>query len=167
MKGRILSVVLAAGLLSGCASIVSKSEYAVAINSNPEQADFVITNRSGQRIHSGVTPASVTLKSSSGYFRSEAYTITFDKAGYASRTYTLSTSVDGWYFGNLLLGGIIGMLIVDPATGAMYRLPDMVDVTLSQQRVETDRDGELEIQDLVIATLDTLSAEQIARLVPL
>ena len=30
--------------------------------------------------------------------------------------------LDGWYFGNLLFGGLIGMVIVDPITGAMYRL---------------------------------------------
>lgn len=30
--------------------------------------------------------------------------------------------VDGWYFGNLLLGGFLGMLIIDPATGAMWKI---------------------------------------------
>lgn len=30
--------------------------------------------------------------------------------------------LNGWYFGNLLLGGVIGMLIVDPATGSMWKL---------------------------------------------
>jgi len=38
------------------------------------------------------------------------------------RTIDLECSVNGWYFGNLFIGGLIGMLIVDPATGAMYRL---------------------------------------------
>lgn len=41
--------------------------------------------------------------------------------------------MNGWYFGNLLLGGAIGMLIVDPITGAMYRFRDKeVQATLSQ-----------------------------------
>lgn len=31
--------------------------------------------------------------------------------------------MDGWYWGNILFGGLIGMLAVDPATGAMYKLP--------------------------------------------
>lgn len=30
--------------------------------------------------------------------------------------------MNGWYIGNLLFGGIIGLLIVDPATGAMWTL---------------------------------------------
>lgn len=39
--------------------------------------------------------------------------------------------MDGWYFGNILFGGLIGFLIVDPATGAMYTLkPDTLNVHL-------------------------------------
>jgi hypothetical protein len=30
--------------------------------------------------------------------------------------------LNGWYAGNILIGGIVGLLIVDPATGAMYKL---------------------------------------------
>lgn len=36
---------------------------------------------------------------------------------------TITSSIEGWYFANILLGGgIIGMLIVDPATGGMWSL---------------------------------------------
>lgn len=42
--------------------------------------------------------------------------------GYADRLIPVNCTLDGWYFGNLLFGGFIGMLIVDPATGAMYKL---------------------------------------------
>ena len=31
-------------------------------------------------------------------------------------------AINGWYFGNIIFGGLIGMLAVDPATGAMYTL---------------------------------------------
>jgi hypothetical protein len=30
--------------------------------------------------------------------------------------------LDGWYIGNIVFGGLIGMLIVDPATGAMWKI---------------------------------------------
>ena len=30
--------------------------------------------------------------------------------------------VDGWYWGNLVIGGLLGFLVIDPATGAMYKL---------------------------------------------
>ncbi len=34
----------------------------------------------------------------------------------------MECELNGWYWGNILLGGIIEMLIVDSATGAMYKL---------------------------------------------
>lgn len=158
MNKKLLVAALSAVVFSGCASIVSKSEYAVAINSNPDAARFSITNRAGQKIHSGVTPASINLKSSSGYFKGETYTIELEKEGYSPKTYTLTSSVNGWYFGNILFGGLIGMLIVDPATGAMYKLPERVDVPFDQKLAFTNPGN------LTIATIDSLSQEQVARL---
>ena len=49
--------------------------------------------------------------------------MTFSKEGYEEQSQTLQSSMDGWYWGNFLFGGLIGMLAVDPATGAMYKLP--------------------------------------------
>lgn len=36
------------------------------------------------------------------------------------RAVTLTTGPSGWYVGNVVFGGLIGLLIVDPATGAMW-----------------------------------------------
>lgn len=158
MNKKLIVAALSVAVFSGCASIVSKSEYAVAINSNPDAAQFSVTNSAGQKIHSGVTPASINLKSSSGYFKGETYTIELKKEGFSPKTYTLSSSVNGWYFGNILFGGLIGMLIVDPATGAMYKLPERVDVPFDQQ-VSSTNPG-----NLTIATIDSLTPAQISRL---
>ena len=148
-------------VLSGCSSIVSQSEYSVAINSNPDTSNFVITNKSGQNVHSGVTPATVTLRSSSGYFSGERYTITFSKEGYPEKIFTMSSSIDGWYFGNILFGGPIGLLVVDPATGAMYNLPERVDVSLDEAVSVNSQ------EEIIIATVDSLSDEDKDRLVKL
>jgi hypothetical protein len=41
-------------------------------------------------------------------------------------------SVSGWYAGNLIFGGIIG-LVLDPISGGMFKLsPDLVSVTLTK-----------------------------------
>ena len=53
---------------------------------------------------------------------SAKYTVTAAKDGYASNTHPIQSSLDGWYWGNILVGGLIGMLIVDPITGAMYEI---------------------------------------------
>lgn len=158
MTFRFVSAILASALVCGCSSIVSKSSYPVVINSNPDAASFEITNRAGQKVESGQTPATVTLKSSSGYFKGEAYTIVLKKPGYQDQTYTINSTVDGWYFGNILFGGLIGMLIVDPATGAMYNLPDRADIPL-----EPDNSIQ-QSRRLFIDSIDSLDAEQLARL---
>ena len=44
----------------------------------------------------------------------------------------LKPRASAWYFSNVFLGGVIGLFIVDPATGAMFRLlPDEVDLVLT------------------------------------
>jgi hypothetical protein len=125
MKTKFLQssfLVATAFLLFSCASIVSKSSYPISINSAPSEAQIVIKDKKGIEIFSGQTPSTLKLKSGSGFFGKARYQVTFTKAGFQSKTVPVEFKLDGWYFGNLLLGGLIGMLIVDPATGAMYKL---------------------------------------------
>ena len=118
--------------LPGCASIVSKSNYPIMITSTPSDAEVTVSNRHGRIFASGITPLNVTLKSSDGFFARADYLLTFRKPGYSEMIVPLNSKIDGWYFGNILLGGLIGMLIIDPATGAMWRLEtDYVHVNLN------------------------------------
>jgi hypothetical protein len=73
----------------------------------------------------------ITLNSSDGFFSAARYTFQFEKEGCNPTTTTLSAGINGWYFGNLLFGGLIGFLIVDPATGAMWSLDEGVYANLS------------------------------------
>jgi hypothetical protein len=43
----------------------------------------------------------------------------------------LTSTIDGWYWGNLLIGGIIGMVFVDPLTGAMWKLDPFIYMQLA------------------------------------
>ena len=132
MKKYIAPIVVAgAVVLTGCASIVSKSEYPVAITSNPTGADFTVKRANGLPIASGVTPATITLAASDGYFKPAKYTVEFRRKG-VLQSVPLTAKVDGWYFGNILFGGLIGLLIVDPATGAMWSLKDTAIATFQQ-----------------------------------
>lgn len=129
-----------AGLISisaSCASIVSKTSYPVTVDSTPRDADVIIKNRRGEQVYSGRTPALVRLKSGAGFFTNAKYAITISKPGFTSKTVELRATLNGWYFGNIIFGGLIGLLIVDPATGAMYRLNQLdVNETL-QNEVQT------------------------------
>jgi hypothetical protein len=140
--------VVAAVVLAGCASIVSKSEYPVAITSNPIGADFVVKRKNGVPVASGVTPATIVLPASEGYFQPAKYTIEYKRKG-VMQSVPLTAKIDGWYFGNLLFGGvIIGMLIVDPATGAMWRLNDTVVATFQQTADSTSGQRALRIVNI-------------------
>jgi hypothetical protein len=59
----------------GCASIFNGQTQAVTIKSAPEGAAILVTNRAGESIHSGVAPATVTLRRGAGYFKSETYKV--------------------------------------------------------------------------------------------
>lgn len=64
-------------LLSSCASIVSKSSYPLSINSTPSNATISITDKKGQEIFLGNTPAVVKLKAGSGFFSKAEYQVRF------------------------------------------------------------------------------------------
>jgi len=153
--------VVAAVVLAGCASIVSKSEYPVSITSNPTGADFVVKRANGLPIASGVTPATITLGASDGYFKPAKYTVEFRRKGVA-QSVPLTAKIDGWYFGNILLGGIIGLLIVDPATGAMWTLNDTAIATFQQTASASTGD-----RGLKVVSIDSLPMKYQGQLVAL
>ncbi|MDR0894225.1 MAG: hypothetical protein LBN06_02835 [Prevotellaceae bacterium] len=133
-------------LFSSCASIVSHSSYPLTISSKPNGAKVVISNRDGMEIFSGITPTTVMLSASNGFFVKERYTFRLTLPHYESKTFTISAQLDGWYFGNLLFSGLIGMLIVDPATGAMWKIdPEHIIVTL---KPNTSDETALTIMDI-------------------
>lgn len=170
--GKLSALAVTALFATGCATIVSESTYPVNIKSTPSGASFTIKNRAGEQVSQGVTPQIVTLKAGAGYFKGEKYQITFttpstfegkgkkrkEVAG-ITRTIELDTSLDGWYLGgNLLFGGLVGWLIVDPLTGAMYKLPEEVNADLVATSAE---------RTLNILSIETLTAEQKAKLQPI
>jgi len=116
--------------VSGCASIVSDSRYPVQVNTAPVGVPFEVKNEDSRIVASGVTPSNIMLKSGSGYFNGEEYTFIFTSECDSTRQQILDSELDGWYFGNLLFGGFIGLFIVDPLTGAMFKLPENVNENL-------------------------------------
>lgn len=155
--------VLLVVLLCSCASIVSKSDYPVKITSDPSGADVIVVDEAGEVFLEGKTPATVILSAGAGYFKAKDYTVTYSKPGYATYTAEIKHGVDGWYIGgNLIFGGLIGWLIVDPATGNMWTLPKEVSGKLS-----ADTSGIEGSESLRIVSLDDLPRDARSDLVPL
>ena len=146
--------------IQGCASIVGESRYPVAVSSAPPGASFEITDKNGTVVHSGNTPSTVTLKSGKGYFSGQTYKLHFKKEGYPDKTVELDSSLSGWYWGNILFGGLIGMLIVDPLTGAMYKLPEFASADMGKPLAEATAGT------LKVGVIDDLTPAQRDRLIP-
>lgn len=135
-------------LFSSCATILGSSIYPVSINTNPPGATISITDKRSKEVFKGTTPATVALKSSAGYFSKAEYQIKLSLPGFNEKVVPVIYRLNGWYFGNIFLGGLIGMLIVDPATGAMWKLDTPpINVTLYKSTT-VQKEPTLKIMDI-------------------
>lgn len=165
MKKKVLTAVfcslmgLSGLLISGCATIVGKSDQLISLNSQPSAAKVSITDEKGVTVMTGVTPTTVTLKKSDGsWFGGKTYLVKVEKDGYETQTIQINHQPNGWYIaGNLIFGGLIGWFIVDPLSGAMYNLtPDQINPTLTPLKMSENKGGE---QTLTIALLEDVPQE--------
>ena len=160
---KVLVSILALTILISCATIMGKSgPETLNIRSIPEQARVVITDEAGLKIFEGMTPTSLPLEKKKGYFSGKKYTVTISKTDFTEHTVTVDTRVNGWYIGgNLIFGGLIGYLIVDPATGAMWTLDtNNVDVTLEATKhgaiIEPNKAGIVLLGDVPLSLRDKM-----------
>ncbi|UYO73595.1 hypothetical protein M0220_11970 [Halomonas qinghailakensis] len=154
---KMTAAIATVSLMTGCATIVGEKEQSITINSSPSNANVIITDERSMQVHSGNTPTTVQLRKSDGsYFGGKTYTVEIAKEGYESRTMMINSSPNGWYIGgNIIFGGLIGWLIVDPLTGAMYNLtPDTLNASLGEG-VATTTDGDSEITLVLIEDVPT------------
>lgn len=158
-----LTLLWAIGLLtfSGCASIVSKTSYRLPINSNPNNARITVLDMKGRTIHTATTPTIVRLKSGSGFFKKAGYLVKFELEGYDTKTVPVHFDINGWYFGNVVFGGLVGLLIIDPLTGAMWKL-DTHYISETLQINTAAANPTLELRDY-----NTLPSEMKEHLIPI
>lgn len=129
----LLSIVI---LSSGCASILSKSDYPLTITSLPNGADVIVRDWNDREVFAGTTPAIVYLDASESYFKRAYYTVIVSRPGYYAEVIPVEFVVDPMFYLNLLFYPPFGMLIVDPITGAMYHLKDdLMYIDLREQKI--------------------------------
>ena len=138
----VLAVLCACAALSGCATIVHSGPRNIPVASTPAGAKVSIYDRSNTLVMTNITPFVAPLDPKFGYFKGQTYRLVFELAGYNPAEIKLDSSLSAWYFGNLLFGGLIGMLVVDPLTGAMYNLaPEKIEQPLSASQAQLIRSG--------------------------
>jgi hypothetical protein len=122
IKNVLLSSILApAVLLTSCATIINGTTQQVCFTSEPSRANIWID---GCPI--GQTPIAVHLS------RSDNHIVHFELDGYLPFDMHVRKRMSKWVFGNLVFGGVIG-LVIDLASGGIYKLtPEQVCVHLQE-----------------------------------
>ena len=136
----IVTVLGACAALGGCATIVHNGPRQISVTSTPPGAKVSIYDRSNSLVQVSTTPFLATLPTKFAYFKGQDYRLVFELPAHAPAELHLESKVSGWYFGNLLFGGLLGMVIVDPSTGAMFNLvPDRIDQPLAATQADLIR----------------------------
>jgi len=128
-------------VFTGCATIMGDNKQNVTITSEPGNASFKITDEKGTEIKAGKLPETLSLDKSDGtYFGGKTYSVEISMTGYEKKTVTIKATPNGWFVGgNIIFGGLIGWLVVDPLSGAMYNLtPNEIKADLQKNTSQTD-----------------------------
>ena len=108
-----------------CATIIKGTSQNISIDSSPPKAKVVVKTTGGVEEFTGETPASVKLS------KKKEYVATISLEGYKDATVQITQNFEAWTIGNIICGGVIG-LIVDAVDGAMWKLePDQIKITLT------------------------------------
>jgi hypothetical protein len=114
---------LTALCLSACATIIHGTRQEVGISSSPTGAEVWVDD-----VKMGETPVVAKLR------RKGTHTVKLVLPGYQPYETTITRSVSGWVWGNIAIGGLIG-LGVDAISGGMYKLsPEQVNGNFSAER---------------------------------
>ncbi|MEP2023622.1 MAG: PEGA domain-containing protein [Reichenbachiella sp.] len=125
MKTKLLAVSLALFLMSSCASIIHGPTQTVDFTSQPTGATITIDGK-----EYGKTPQAIELRrkgrEKGDKSDKQMYDVKVALDGYYPYELKIKREMDGWFLGNILFGGLIG-IIVDASNGAMYKLtPDQI-----------------------------------------
>jgi hypothetical protein len=120
------AVLALVALLPACATVVDGTGDTVTLSTTPAGATCTV-DRSGERVGAvAATPGSLRLSKSR-----HDLNITCTKEGYQPSTTTASSRFTGATFGNVLVGGVVGV-VVDAASGANNRYPPDVRLDLAE-----------------------------------
>ena len=114
MKTRVASALAAALFTVNCSTIVHQTTQQVKVDSEPSGAAVTVMCGDVHNDPKLTTPAVVTL-----HRKPNLCSLKLAKEGYPEKEVKFAKTMSPWYLGNVLIGGIVG-LIVDAANGAMW-----------------------------------------------
>lgn len=121
----ILTISIFLLFTQACGTIIHGTTQQVGISSNPSNASVTINGQTH-----GNTPMIIDLK------RKNSHMVKIELDGYHPYETNLIRSTSGWVWGNIVFGGLIG-LVVDASSGGMYKLtPEQIDAELRSYQAE-------------------------------
>ena len=102
---------------SGCATIVNPGPDYVFVTSVPNGATVTVDG-----LQVGQTPLSASINR-------RASTIAFSKAGYQTVTTGVPKDFNGWVIGNIVFGGLIG-IVIDAVSGNIMKVSGTISANL-------------------------------------
>jgi PEGA domain len=112
--------IAAPALVVACATIMHGTSQNVGVNSQPSGAAVTVDSQAV-----GVTPVAAKLE------RKKQHRISVTLAGYQPFEMVTTRKTSGWVWGNIVFGGLIG-LIVDASSGGLYDVrPEQVNAQLA------------------------------------
>lgn len=131
-------------MLSGCATIITGTTQEVSFHSNPEGATVMVDGTT-----LGKTPLTFPLK------KDKYDSVTFTKDGYKTLILPMQNNLNGWFWGNIVIGGFIGST-TDSVSGAIHQYsPGQYMVSLeplaaSKIEVETSKDARQKAREFIV-----------------
>ncbi len=126
----LLAIFSLAIVATGCSSIMSGTTQNVTINSNVPGAEVMVNGN-----HVGNTPVTARVKRESKMH----YIVT--KEGYKPYQATMETKLDPWFWGNIIIGGVLGST-TDLGLGTTNKIdPDNLYVELQKDETSSSENA--------------------------
>lgn len=140
----MLITIVAAGTFAGCASIISGTTQEISFHSNPEGATVTVDG-----VALGKTPMRYPLK------KSKHRSVAFELDGYKKLSLPLDSRLAGWFWGNIVFGGLVGSTTDGISGAANEYAPNQFMVTLqplqaNRMETETLKGPQLKAREYII-----------------
>lgn len=149
---RILALIAIAFTFSGCSTMMNSDIVEVPVKTTPSGATLVLNG------NHYISPAVVLVPRGEGDFN-----LHIEKKGFQSVDILLKESLDGWFWGNFIFGGVVGFA-VDFISGDAFDIkPELIDQVLNDVAVSKLDDGTLQFVLLDINQLPQHLAQRIRK----
>jgi hypothetical protein len=142
---RIVSFMLFMLLIQGCSSVINGTTQKITVTSNVQGAEVMLNG-----VNLGRTPITTRVK------REKSSHLLVRKEGYKDYSLQVQTKLDPWFWGNIVIGGLVGST-TDSVTGSTHLIdPDTIFVQMEPISAGVVDAVDVEIRNFVTTAYSNL-----------